>query len=84
MNIYTYTIKAGEFKASCLELMDIVKQEHIEYIITKRGVPIAKLVPIEEVKTTPFGCMQGTIVHMGDLISPIDVEWNVDDEENLT
>lgn len=39
------TIGAGEFKAKCLQLMDEVNRQGIELIITKRGQPVAKLVP---------------------------------------
>ena len=70
-------IKAGEFKAKCLELMDWVAAGHEEIIITKRGKPVAKLVPID---TKPvrdvFGWMKGTIIFEGDIISPIDEVWD--------
>ena len=69
-------IKAGEFKARCLELMDRVAENREEYVITKRGKPVAKLVPVEpEPKRELFGYMKGTIKSVGDIISPIDVEW---------
>ncbi|HKP96445.1 MAG TPA: type II toxin-antitoxin system prevent-host-death family antitoxin [Fibrobacteria bacterium] len=70
-------IKAGEFKAKCLELMDWVAEGHEEIIITKRGKPVAKLVAIDNVPARDaFGWMKGTIVFEGDIISPIDVEWD--------
>lgn len=69
-------IKAGEFKAKCLELMDWVAEGREEIIITKRGKPIAKLVPLSDApKRDLFGYMKGTAVELGDIISPIDVEW---------
>ncbi len=69
-------IKAGEFKAKCLELMDLVAEKREEIIITKRGKPIAKLVAIDSVPVRDaFGWMKGTIFFEGDIISPIDVEW---------
>ena len=53
-------IPAGEFKAKCLQFMDDVQRDNIQITITKRGKPVARLVPIEEVKrTTRFGCMAG-------------------------
>jgi prevent-host-death family protein len=39
------TIAAAKFKEQCLKLLDEVDQEGI--VITKRGKPVAKLVPIE-------------------------------------
>ena len=73
-------IKAGEFKAKCLELMDWVAEGHEEIIITKRGKPVAKLVPVEQKPAQdPFGCMKGTAEILGDIISPIDVEWEANE-----
>lgn len=46
-----YKIPAGQFKAECLKLIDYVKSKHASFIITKHGIPIAKLVPLEEKKT---------------------------------
>jgi len=39
------TIKASEFKAKCLHLMDVVNETNEEIIITKNGKPISRLVP---------------------------------------
>lgn len=76
-------IAAGEFKAKCLKLMDQVARDRAPIVITKRGKPVAKLVPVDEVDRPIFGYMKGTIKFMGDVISPIDVEWeaNQDDAE---
>jgi prevent-host-death family protein len=70
-------IKAGAFKAKCLELMDRVAEGHEEILITKRGKPVAKLVPVSEPsKPEVFGYMKGTFEIVGDIISPIDAEWD--------
>lgn len=42
-------LAAGEFKATCLALMDEVAATGREVIITKRGKPVAKLVPFAPV-----------------------------------
>ena len=39
-------IAAGEFKARCLTLMDDVQATRVPILITKRGKPVAKLVPV--------------------------------------
>jgi prevent-host-death family protein len=73
-------MKAAEFKAKCLELMDQVAESGQEIVITKRGKPIAKLVPMEEKPLKPlFGSMAGTGEILGDIISPIDVKWEADE-----
>ena len=72
-------MKAGEFKAKCLELMDWVAEGHEEIIITKRGKPIAKLVPLSEnPKRDLFGYMKGTVEILGDIVTPLDVKWEAD------
>jgi prevent-host-death family protein len=39
------TLKASEFKARCLKLMDDVQKSGEEIVITKNGKPVSKLVP---------------------------------------
>jgi prevent-host-death family protein len=69
-------IAAGEFKAKCLQLMDQVHDTHVPIIITKHGVPVAKLVPIEEDSLNLFGLQLNSVVIQGDIISPIEEEWD--------
>ena len=42
------TIKASEFKAKCLKLMDEVAESGEEIVITKNGRPVSRLVPFRE------------------------------------
>jgi prevent-host-death family protein len=69
-------IKASEFKAKCLRLMDEVRETGKEYIISKNGVPVSKLVPIKTKRTTLFGMHKDQITIKGDIVSPLDVEWD--------
>ena len=71
-----HQIGAGEFKAKCLHLLDEVQQSRQEILITKRGKPVARLVPIDEEQPTIFGRMKGTVKIVGDIISPID-DWEL-------
>lgn len=69
-------IPAAEFKAKCLKLMDEVRKTRRSIVITKRGKPVAMLVAATTVRRQPlFGCMAGTVTHEGDLLQPLDVEW---------
>jgi prevent-host-death family protein len=77
------TIAAGEFKAKCLRLLDEVARGRAPLVITKRGKPVAKLVPIDHKPVDLYGRMAGTITIVGDIINPIeDVVWT-GDEENI-
>ena len=74
------TIAAGEFKAKCLALLDEVQQKRGEIVITKRGKPVAKLVPVETGHRSIFGRMKGTMEITGDIISPSDEVWEAETE----
>ena len=69
------TIMASEFKAKCLKLMDEVAETGDEIIITKNGKPVSRLVPYREKPESWFGRDRGKLKILGDIISPIDVEW---------
>ena len=69
-------ISAAQFKAKCLKLMDEIAKTRKPIVITKRGKPVAKLVAVEpELRRPLLGYMAGTIAYVGDVESPIDVEW---------
>lgn len=71
------TVGATEFRAKCLELIaDVHSSKRYSVVITKRGRPYAKLVPVEPVDTPFIGCMKGTVKILADLTLPLDVEWN--------
>ncbi|RLJ21686.1 type II toxin-antitoxin system prevent-host-death family antitoxin [bacterium endosymbiont of Escarpia laminata] len=70
------TIKASEFKAKCLQLMDEVSETGKEIIITKNGRPVSKMVPIRKRPKTLFGGHKDQITVKGDIIEPLDVEWD--------
>ena len=74
------TIKASEFKAKCLKLMDEVAATGEPLEITKHGVPVARLVLARQRPKTIFGAMKGSILYMGDVVSPTGAEWKADRE----
>ena len=68
------TIKASEFKAKCLRLMDEVAETGQSLLITKNGKPVAQLGPVVTRRKTLAGLHAGQIQILGDIIAPIDVE----------
>ena len=64
------TLAAGTFKAQCLALMDEVAATREPIVITKRGKPVAKLIPVETEKDDIFGFMAGKGRITGDIVSP--------------
>jgi prevent-host-death family protein len=69
-------IKASEFKAKCLALIDEVAATGQPVVVTKNGKPMAELVPHRPAQKSPFGIWKGKVKIIGDIISPIDVEWD--------
>jgi antitoxin (DNA-binding transcriptional repressor) of toxin-antitoxin stability system len=64
-------VKATEFKARCLELMDQVAATGNPVVITERGRPVA----IELRPQSIVGALKGTLRVTGDIVSPIHVRW---------
>jgi prevent-host-death family protein len=69
------TVKASEFKAKCLALMDEVARTGKTVVITKNGKPVAELGPHQASRPSPLGILKGRLIIKGDIISPLDVEW---------
>ena len=80
MTMIMKTIPAGKFKVHCLSIMDEVQAKHQAVVITKRGKPVAKLVPVEEKKDDIFGFYRGKGKILGDIVAPAfrPEEWDTD------
>lgn len=73
-------IPAGTFKAQCLALMDEVHDAQMEFVITKRGVPVSRLVPMAPAKGhSLFGRLRGGAEIHGDIVSGIDEAWDAEE-----
>lgn len=72
------TITASEFKAKCLELMDEVAESGVALVITKNGHPVSRLIPYREMPQAPFGRDRDIIQIHGDIIEPLDAEWEAE------
>ena len=68
-------IPAAKFKEQCLSILDRVGEEGI--IITKRGKPVAKLVPIRAESAELIGKLKGRIKVKGNIFST-GVKWNAE------
>jgi prevent-host-death family protein len=65
------TIPAARFKAGCLKIMDEVKAGREPVLITKKGKPVAQLVPVDEPARDVFGCLAGELEIAGDILAPV-------------
>jgi len=68
-------INASKFKEQCLSLLDDLSAEGI--VITKRGKPVAKVIPIASGCAALIGSMKGKLKIKGDLLST-GVRWNAE------
>jgi prevent-host-death family protein len=76
------TLPAAEFKTRCLELMDRVREARVEYVVTKHGTPVAKLVPYSPPdRPSFFGSAAGTVLQYDCPFDPIDGEYDIDRDQ---
>ena len=72
------SLPISRFKATCLTALERVRRTGRPLLVTKRGVPIAQVVPPPPPKAAEgaFGAMRGTAEELGDLLEPLpEEEW---------
>jgi prevent-host-death family protein len=72
------TVPISKFKATCLAALERVRRTGRPLLVTKRGVPIAQVVPVppEILPGGAFGAMAGSAEELGDVVSPLpEEEW---------
>jgi prevent-host-death family protein len=69
-------MSASAFKAKCLAVLDEVAETGRAVVVTKRGKPVARVLPAEEPRS-----LRGSVrflVSEEELLAPIDIEWEAD------
>jgi prevent-host-death family protein len=64
-------MRASTFKAHCLRVMNEIQATGEPVIVTKRGKPVVKVVPVKQEKDDIFGFMAGEFEIVGDIESPV-------------
>ncbi len=68
------TLSVSQFKSTCLSVLEQVKKQKKRVLITKRGKPIAEIVPV--LSRSPEIPLKDTVTFIGDIISPLEAkEW---------
>jgi prevent-host-death family protein len=75
MSTQPKTVPAGEFKAHCLALLDKVARTRQPLIVTKRGKPVAKVVPTESPRPRK---LLGSVKFHGNIIDPVLDKWDIE------
>ena len=73
------SVAASEFKAKCLALLDEVAERGETLVVTKRGKPVAHVVPAEEPRS-----LIGTVKYLvsdDELIKPLYEDWEPEPPE---
>jgi prevent-host-death family protein len=68
-------ISASTFKAKCLALLDRVAETGEPLVVTKRGRPVARVVPMHSGKS---GSLRGSVTVRGDIVGAILDSWDLD------
>lgn len=69
------SIPASTFKAKCLALLDRVAETGDPLVVTKRGRPVARVVPMPSRQS---GSLRGSVTVRGDIVGPILDSWDLD------
>jgi prevent-host-death family protein len=78
-------INAAAFKARCLALIDEVAENGEPITVTKRGKARVQIVAVREKPKTLWGATKGTFKILGDIVGPIDEDYDEDREwRNIT
>ena len=71
------SIPISKFKATCLARLERVRQTGRPLLITKRGVPIAQILPPPQPSARGgFGVLRGSVIEHGDIVAPLEeADW---------
>lgn len=66
-------VAASEFKSRCLALVDEVADTGRAIVVTKRGRPVARVVPfVDDTRAS----LLGSVLEEHDLLAPLDEPWD--------
>lgn len=73
-------VGSAEFKANCLKIIDQINKDKQSVTITKRGNPVARLLPVDDrkAKGSIVGAMKGSVLRYDDPFAPVaeTSDWN--------
>lgn len=69
------TLPVSEFKAKCLQLLKDVETKGDRIVITKRGRPVAEVVPAKAAVPRLQGTWKDSVKILGDIVYFSDDEW---------
>jgi prevent-host-death family protein len=70
------SVRATEFKARCLALLEEVRETRRPLLVTRHGKPVAEIFPYVHRNAANVNPLKDSIVFQDDLISPIEAKWD--------
>jgi prevent-host-death family protein len=75
------TVSVADAKSRFSSILSRVEKRRQPVTVLRRGVPVAKIIPISETKlVSGYGWMKGSARELGDIVGPTGEEWTADDE----
>ena len=72
------TIKASEFKAKCLGIIDEIAKTGEEVVVTKNGKPMTRMLPYKQLPESPIGLHKGLWKLEDDLVESVGETWEAE------
>ena len=72
------TMPVGEFKLKCLGLFRDIQKNHSEIVVTKRGKPVAVILPYKGKETDALKSLYGSVLYENDIVAPTGEPWEAD------
>ena len=75
----TKTVASTDVPTQIDDILDEVSEQRLEFVITKDGHPVARVVPIERGRLRSLEELRGSVTIVGDIVAPLDEEWEAHD-----
>ena len=76
------SLSLAKAKATLSAVVDGVEQKRVPVTILRRGIPVVQIIPFPQTPAPKLrGSMAGTVRILGDIVSPLGVEWTLSDDE---
>ena len=73
-------VPAATFKTTCLELLSRVRETGVDFVVTRHGKPVARVVPYDPAQGegAVFGSMKGSLLRYDRPFDPVDGDYDID------
>jgi antitoxin (DNA-binding transcriptional repressor) of toxin-antitoxin stability system len=69
------TVASTDVPTQIDDILDAVAEQRSEFVITKDGHAVARVVPIDRGRLRSLEELRGSVTVVGDIVAPLDEEW---------